>query len=106
MKPKETHHLFALTFLLISVILVFVTIFFPYPTARLAAAAVGSGYEIGWWTVDGGGYETLESNDYSLFGTIGQPDAGRLSEGGYRLIGGYWPVILPTDVIFLPLILR
>lgn len=41
------------------------------------------------FTVDGGG-GTSSGGSYTLSGTIGQPDAGRLSGGSFMLEGGFW----------------
>ncbi len=50
----------------------------------------GDGYELTWFTVDGGG-ETVSTGDgYTLGGTAGQPDAGQLTGGEYLLDGGFW----------------
>jgi hypothetical protein len=43
-----------------------------------------------WWTVDGGGYY-LSAGPYTLGATVGQADAGTVSDGAYTLQGGYWP---------------
>ncbi len=51
---------------------------------------VTAGYEISWSTIDGGGGRST-GGDYALVGTIGQPDAGEMSGGDYRLSGGFWP---------------
>src|SRR5438477_1677189 len=48
---------------------------------------------IDWLTVDGGG-GTSSGGSFTLTGTIGQPDAGRLSGGNYTLEGGFWPGII------------
>ncbi len=56
------------------------------PTAIVLAQA---GFSLDWWTVDGGG-GTLSAGTYTLSGTIGQPDAGELASGSYRLVGGFW----------------
>ena len=48
------------------------------------------GYEISWYTVDGGG-GVSSSEQYSLTGTVGQPDAGYSAGGQYELPGGFWP---------------
>jgi hypothetical protein len=40
-------------------------------------------------TIDGGG-GTSTGNLYSLSGTIGQPDAGRMSSNNFVLEGGFW----------------
>ncbi len=61
---------------------------------------VGSGlaqsrdsYDLGWYTVDGGGDMWGYGGDYELSGTIGQSDAGAVMTGGiYELTGGFWVV--------------
>ncbi len=55
----------------------------------LMALPVSADYEISWSTIDGGGTST--GGDYALVGTIGQPDAGEMSGGDYKLAGGFWP---------------
>jgi hypothetical protein len=61
------------------------------PVEGLAGVASvnGPGYTLDWWTVDGGGGSS-ENGAYTLVGTIGQPDAGALSGGGFQ--GGVAPV--------------
>ncbi|MCX6927648.1 MAG: carboxypeptidase regulatory-like domain-containing protein, partial [Verrucomicrobia bacterium] len=44
---------------------------------------------ISWVTVDGGGGASA-GGGLSVSGTIGQPDAGLMAGGGFRLAGGYW----------------
>jgi hypothetical protein len=46
-------------------------------------------YSIDWFTIDGGGV-TSTNGQYSLSGTIGQPDAGAMNGGNYSLTGGFW----------------
>ncbi len=50
-------------------------------------------YDINWFTVDGGG-GTSASNDgqFSVSGTVGQPDVGRSSsnDGQFQVFGGFW----------------
>ena len=46
-------------------------------------------YSIDWYTIDGGG-GTSSGGPYTLSGTIGQPDAGLHTGGGYTLVGGFW----------------
>lgn len=75
--------------------------------ASTSLAQTGSGYELSWWTVDGGGHE-MSSGDYRLVGTAGQPDAYGLTGGGYTLAGGFWgggSLTMGYD-IYLPLVLR
>jgi hypothetical protein len=52
--------------------------------------AVGDGYELDWYTIDGGGQMWSEGGVYALGGTIGQPDAGAMSGGTFVLTGGFW----------------
>ena len=47
------------------------------------------GYDLSWWTVDGGG-GTNSAGDYTLSSTTGQPDARELSGDVYTLEGGFW----------------
>jgi hypothetical protein len=46
-------------------------------------------YSIDWFTVDGGG-GTSSGGVYEITGTIGQPDAGRVTAGNYGIEGGFW----------------
>lgn len=77
--------------------------------ASLAAAQAGNGYELSWWTVDGGGGTWSTGGGFQLGGTMGQPDAGVLVGGGYTLGGGFWrggEAPPPVYEIYLPLVLR
>ena len=56
-------------------------------SAPLKAAGA---YEISWYTIDAGG-GTSTGGQYSLTGTIGQPDADWCAGGPYELLGGFWP---------------
>src|SRR5579863_1043169 len=50
-------------------------------------------YSINWYKVAGGG-GTSSSGQYTLSGTIGQPDAsGALTGGNYSLTGGFWAIV-------------
>jgi hypothetical protein len=68
----------------------------------------GSGYDLSWWTVDGGGggRSTTPGQAYYLEGTIGQPDAGRLISPTYTLTGGFWAGGPFVYRIYLPLVVR
>ena len=75
--------------------------------ASVARAQSGGGYDLTWSTVDGGGATWSEGGGYSLGGTIGQPDAGVLSGGGYTLAGGFWGGGAAARYgVYLPLVLR
>ena len=67
------------------------------------------GYELSWWTVDGGGHTSSVGDGYELGGAIGQPDAGVLAGGGYTLGGGFWrggAVTVPPFRVYLPLVVK
>ncbi len=53
-------------------------------------AQSGGQYELSWSTIDGGGGRS-SGGDFTLTGTIGQPDAAYSSGGNYELLGGFWP---------------
>lgn len=56
------------------------------------APATAQGYSIDWYSIDGGG-GTSSGGGYTLTGTIGQPDAGKLSGGSFELTGGFMSVV-------------
>jgi hypothetical protein len=71
------------------------------------AAANGSEYTLTRWTVDGGGITNRTVGEYTLSGTIGQPDAGLLADDDYALGGGFWGGGgMPQYEVYLPLVLR
>jgi len=53
------------------------------------SASTQSGFDIDWWTVDGGGGAS-EGRGYSLSGTIGQPDGVVSMGGAFALSSGFW----------------
>ena|ERR1017187_9509460 len=57
--------------------------------ALLTALAAHAQPSDNWFTVDGGGV-TSSGAQYSLNSTVGQPDAGIMTGGGYTLNGGFW----------------
>ena len=72
----------------------------------VALAAVTAGYNLDWWTSDGGG-GTSSGGSYNLSGTIGQPDAGVMTGGSYRLEGGFWGGAgAAGQKLYLPLVTR
>jgi hypothetical protein len=71
--------------------------------ATLLAAAThaqsGGGYDLSWWTIDGGGITFATGGTFNLGGTIGQPDASNVLTGGvFSLTGGFWFARIPGDV--------
>jgi hypothetical protein len=70
------------------------------------ALAANSGYEIAWFTIDAGGGRSA-GGDYTLNGTIGQPEVDSPAIGGdYSLTGGFWPGLAVQPRIYLPLVGR
>ena len=60
---------------------------------------VAAQYSIDWSTIDGGG-GTSTGGEYSVSGTIGQPDAGAtMTNGQYAVTGGFWslPQVVQTE---------
>lgn len=55
----------------------------------LACPGQAQTYNLDWFTIDGGGGAST-GGIYTLNGTIGQPDAGPMSGGIYKLEGGFW----------------
>jgi len=74
--------------------------------AGFVMAQQGDGYDLSWWTVDGGGGALSSGPGYSLGATIGQPDAGVLSGPGYILAGGFWQIGGTVYHVYLPLVMR
>jgi hypothetical protein len=81
----------------------------------VAALAVGAawgadqrGYDLSWWTVDSGGTSFSAAGDYTLGGSVGQPDAGLLADGDYTLGGGFWGggALAAGRHLYLPLVMR
>ena len=60
-------------------------------TLTLATTVFGQTYDLSWHTIDGGGAMFTAGGQFTLSGTIGQPDAGGMSGGNFTLIGGFWP---------------
>jgi hypothetical protein len=64
--------------------------------AALAATIVGSAdpvsaqFAVTRFTIDGGGATRSTGGAFALGGTIGQPDAGRLTSLSFTLSGGFW----------------
>ena len=60
-------------------------------------------YAMNWFTTDGGG-GTSAGGGFTLHGTIGQPDAGKLNVGPYTLHGGFWSVVAAVQTPGAPLL--
>jgi hypothetical protein len=70
-------------------------------------AQTGGGYDLSWWTVDGGG-SAVSGGAYALMGTVGQPEPGAVLTGGtFTLYSGFWPAGGAARYsIYLPLVLK
>jgi hypothetical protein len=68
-----------------------------------ALSCLAQPFAINWSTIDGGG-GTSTGGVYSVSGTIGQPDAGKMSGGNYTLQGGFWGVIAAVQTPGAPLL--
>jgi hypothetical protein len=70
----------------------------PFVAAVLACAlgtAAYADFDLGWYTIDGGGGMWSTGGSFELSAAIGQPDAGVVLTGGaFELTGGFWA--LPT----------
>ena len=69
----------------------------------LVAFAALAQFSIDWSTIDGGG-GTSTNGQYSVSGTIGQPDAGTMSGGNYTIDGGFWGIIAAVQTPGAPLL--
>jgi predicted Zn-dependent protease len=59
-------------------------------------------YSVDWHKVAGGG-GTSTNSQYTISGTIGQPDAsGAMSSGQYSVTGGFWSLISVVQTAGLP----
>jgi hypothetical protein len=67
------------------------------------ATLCAQSYSIDWSTIDGGG-GTSTGAVYSVTGTIGQPDAGTMSGGGYTVVGGFWGTLAVAQTPGAPLL--
>ncbi|MEA3397058.1 MAG: hypothetical protein U9R05_06315 [Chloroflexota bacterium] len=92
-----------------------ITLLLALAALLLAAGAVlaqtGGGYDLTWYTIDGGG-GMVSGGSYTLAGAAGQPEPGpALTGGGYTLYSGFWPGAGAAGPsldkhIYLPLVLR
>ena len=68
----------------------------------LPALCPAQNYSIDWYKIAGGG-GTSAGGNYSVSGTIGQPDASTAMTGGnYSLTGGFWSLISVIQTAGLP----
>jgi len=61
---------------------------------------MGPGFDLNWYTIDGGGATYLTGGAFELGSTAGQPDAGLLSGGTFELGGGFWYGAIPNATCY------
>ena len=69
----------------------------------LTVTARAQNFSIDWSTIDGGG-GTSTGGVYAVSGTIGQPDAGKMSGGNYSINGGFWGIIAAIQTPGAPIL--
>ena len=62
----------------------------------IGASALAGGLEIVRHTIDGGG-GTSRGAEFTVSGTIGQPDTGTQAGAGFQISGGFWYSGSPTS---------
>lgn len=73
-------------------------------SALLLTAFCGAqNFSVDWFSIDGGGGSSA-GGSFSLSGTVGQPDAGRMSGGIYTLEGGFWGIATAVQTPGAPLL--
>ena len=70
----------------------------------VCGAARAQTYSVNWHKIAGGG-GTSANTQYSVSGTIGQPDdSGPMTGGGYSVTGGFWSLINVVQTPGAPLL--
>lgn len=69
------------------------------PDASSSAAIDGRADEVTAWSVDGGGGESA-GGGFAIIATIGQPEAGLVSQCGNVLAGGLWAGVVDFQPLF------
>jgi hypothetical protein len=72
----------------------------------IGQAQVG-GLSIPWFSVDGGGGRSSNA-EFTVQGTVGQPDAGNHTNGAFTVRGGFWQssVAANPSTLYLPVIFK
>lgn len=68
-------------------------------------AQVSGIYDLSWHVIAGGGGK-MESAQYTLYGTAGQPATGQMASSGHTLCSGFWCGVEAEYRVYLPLVLR
>ena len=71
--------------------------------AATSHAQSGGHFDLSWSTLGGGG--GVSSNGrFTMSGTVGQPDAGSLSGGAFKIEGGFWSGITVDETTAGPVL--
>jgi len=72
---------------------------FGIVSCALAVARLNSAqdFEVSWAAIAGGGGRS-SAGGFSIFGTFGQFDAGKLAGGDFQLDAGFWPGALGVQM--------
>lgn len=65
----------------------------------IAAASARQGFDMSWWSVDGGGDHST-GGDFALTAAIGQPESGATGTCSQALDGGLWSGVLSSVALF------
>ena len=71
--------------------------------AVASRAQSGGSFDLSWSTIDGGGGSS-SGGQFVVNGTIGQPDAGTLIGGNFKLEGGFWSGVQVLQVAGAPIL--
>ncbi len=71
--------------------------------ALTSHAQSGGPFDLKWSTIDSGG-GTSRGGQFSLSGTIGQPDPGTLAANQFKLEGGFWSGVSVVQTAGAPLL--
>jgi hypothetical protein len=70
-----------------------------------AIALAANGYEIGWYSISGGGGQvTSYTGVYTISASVGQPVVGGVTQNETEVCSGFWCGVWSIVHIFLPFI--
>ena len=107
--PLQKHRAGALLAVVAVLLAALAFIALPAAADTIADHLETGGFSLHWFTVDGGGASGLSGGAYTLSATAGQPDAGRTSNQGYALAGGFWAsqgAIGLSPRVYIPIVSR
>jgi hypothetical protein len=91
----------------IGLFVVLIAIVVSLITTAVVLAQAGGTYDLGWWSIDGGGGAS-NGGAYSVMDTLGQSDASPPTSGDgqrYSLTDGFWQARSTGSRVYLPTII-